>query len=59
MEKLGKAMDAELRLGHGSEPDTTQGPLINARAAEKVKLQLYFTAAGPVMVRDLALEKDV
>lgn len=29
-------MDAELRLGHGSEPDTTQGPLINTRAAEKV-----------------------
>lgn len=36
MEKLGRAMDAELRLGHGSEPDTTQGPLINARAADKV-----------------------
>lgn len=29
-------MDAELRLGHGSEPNTTQGPLINTRAAEKV-----------------------
>lgn len=29
-------MDAELRLGHGSEPDTTQGPLINNRAADKV-----------------------
>lgn len=37
MEKLGKAMDAELHLGHGSEPDTTQGPLINSRAAEKVR----------------------
>lgn len=36
LDKLGRAMDAELRLGHGSEPDTTQGPLINARAAEKV-----------------------
>lgn len=36
MEKLAKAMDAELKLGHGSEPTTTQGPLINARAAEKV-----------------------
>ncbi|XP_049902302.1 succinate-semialdehyde dehydrogenase, mitochondrial [Epinephelus moara] len=40
MEKLGKVMDAELRLGHGSEPDTTQGPLINARAAEKVAHQV-------------------
>ncbi|AWP15851.1 putative succinate-semialdehyde dehydrogenase mitochondrial-like [Scophthalmus maximus] len=40
VEKLGRAMDAELRLGHGSEPDTTQGPLINARAAEKVVHQI-------------------
>ncbi|XP_029307267.1 LOW QUALITY PROTEIN: succinate-semialdehyde dehydrogenase, mitochondrial [Cottoperca gobio] len=40
MEKLGRAMDAELRLGHGSEPDTTQGPLINARAADKVVHQI-------------------
>lgn len=29
-------MDAELRVGHGAEPGTTQGPLINGRAAEKV-----------------------
>ena len=36
MEKLGLAMDAELRIGHGSDPATTQGPLINVRAAEKV-----------------------
>lgn len=36
MEKLGKAMDAELRMGHGFDPTTTQGPLINIRAAEKV-----------------------
>uniref|UniRef100_A0A3Q3MDD8 Aldehyde dehydrogenase 5 family, member A1 (succinate-semialdehyde dehydrogenase) n=1 Tax=Labrus bergylta TaxID=56723 RepID=A0A3Q3MDD8_9LABR len=27
-------MDAELRLGHGSEPGTTQGPLINPRAVK-------------------------
>uniref|UniRef100_A0A3P9M0K4 Succinate-semialdehyde dehydrogenase, mitochondrial n=1 Tax=Oryzias latipes TaxID=8090 RepID=A0A3P9M0K4_ORYLA len=40
LDKLGRAMDAELRLGHGSEPDTTQGPLINARAAEKVAHQI-------------------
>ncbi|XP_072249565.1 succinate-semialdehyde dehydrogenase, mitochondrial isoform X2 [Leuresthes tenuis] len=38
--KLGQAMDGELRLGHGSEPDTTQGPLINTRAAEKVVQQV-------------------
>ncbi|KAK9514488.1 hypothetical protein VZT92_027952 [Zoarces viviparus] len=40
MDKLGRAMDAELRLGHGSEPGTTQGPLINTRAAEKVVHQI-------------------
>uniref|UniRef100_A0A674P9V3 Succinate-semialdehyde dehydrogenase n=1 Tax=Takifugu rubripes TaxID=31033 RepID=A0A674P9V3_TAKRU len=40
VEKLHKAMEAELRMGHGSEPDTTQGPLINSRAAEKVALQI-------------------
>lgn len=40
MEKLGRAMDAELRVGHGLEPETTQGPLINARAAEKVSVEL-------------------
>lgn len=39
VEKLGQAMEAELRLGHGSDPDTTQGPLINSRAAEKVGVQ--------------------
>ncbi|KAM7382833.1 hypothetical protein PAMP_002539 [Pampus punctatissimus] len=40
MEKLSVAMDTELRLGHGSEPGTTQGPLINARAADKVVHQI-------------------
>ncbi|KAK3572412.1 hypothetical protein QTP86_032632, partial [Hemibagrus guttatus] len=40
MEKLGKAMDAELRMGHGFDPTTTQGPLINVRAAEKVEHQI-------------------
>ncbi|XP_071325528.1 succinate-semialdehyde dehydrogenase, mitochondrial isoform X1 [Trachinotus anak] len=40
MEKLGRAMDAELRVGHGSEPGTTQGPLINSRAVEKVVQQV-------------------
>uniref|UniRef100_A0A3B5QSR8 Succinate-semialdehyde dehydrogenase, mitochondrial n=1 Tax=Xiphophorus maculatus TaxID=8083 RepID=A0A3B5QSR8_XIPMA len=40
LDGLGRAMDAELRLGHGSEPDTTQGPLINVRAVEKVVHQI-------------------
>uniref|UniRef100_A0A673AAU9 Succinate-semialdehyde dehydrogenase n=1 Tax=Sphaeramia orbicularis TaxID=375764 RepID=A0A673AAU9_9TELE len=40
LEKLGQAMDSELRLGHGSDPETTQGPLINVRAAEKVVNQV-------------------
>ncbi|KAI4873976.1 hypothetical protein NFI96_032059 [Prochilodus magdalenae] len=40
LEKLGKAMDAELRIGHGFEPTTTQGPLINVRAVEKVERQI-------------------
>lgn len=41
VEKLGEAMEAELRMGHGSEPDTTQGPLINSRAAEKVLIDSW------------------
>ncbi|KAM9807163.1 succinate-semialdehyde dehydrogenase, mitochondrial isoform 2-T2 [Syngnathus typhle] len=36
LEKLGAAMDRQLKIGHGSKPDTTQGPLINRRAADKV-----------------------
>ncbi|KAG8010916.1 Succinate-semialdehyde dehydrogenase [Nibea albiflora] len=40
MEKLSQAMDAELRVGHGLDPETTQGPLINTRAAEKVAQQI-------------------
>ncbi|XP_049585732.1 succinate-semialdehyde dehydrogenase, mitochondrial isoform X2 [Syngnathus scovelli] len=36
LEKLGAAMDCQLKIGHGSEPGTTQGPLINHRAADKV-----------------------
>ncbi|XP_068612840.1 succinate-semialdehyde dehydrogenase, mitochondrial [Brachionichthys hirsutus] len=40
MEKLGRAMEAELRLGHGSDPESTLGPLINAGAAEKVANQV-------------------
>uniref|UniRef100_A0A1A7X2B3 Succinate-semialdehyde dehydrogenase, mitochondrial n=3 Tax=Iconisemion striatum TaxID=60296 RepID=A0A1A7X2B3_9TELE len=40
VDQLSRTMDAELRLGHGSEPDTTLGPLINSRAAEKVVHQI-------------------
>ncbi|KAK7886727.1 hypothetical protein WMY93_026348 [Mugilogobius chulae] len=40
LHKVGVAMDKELKLGHGIEPATTQGPLINERAAEKVALQI-------------------
>lgn len=40
VKKLCKAMDAELFVGHGSDPKNTQGPLINVRAAEKVEHQV-------------------
>uniref|UniRef100_A0A8C6LBI5 Succinate-semialdehyde dehydrogenase n=1 Tax=Nothobranchius furzeri TaxID=105023 RepID=A0A8C6LBI5_NOTFU len=40
VDQLSRAMDSELRLGHGAEPDTTLGPLINSRAAEKVVHQI-------------------
>ncbi|KAJ3597963.1 hypothetical protein NHX12_001478 [Muraenolepis orangiensis] len=40
LEKMGQAMDSQLRMGHGSEPGITQGPLINPRAAEKVAHQV-------------------
>lgn len=36
VQKLGEAMDAQLKVGDGFAPGTTQGPLINKRAAEKV-----------------------
>lgn len=54
VQKLSRAMDAELRVGHGSEPDTTQGPLINTRAAEKVK-----TSSGGPEVVETELMADV
>ncbi|XP_077432031.1 succinate-semialdehyde dehydrogenase, mitochondrial isoform X1 [Vanacampus margaritifer] len=38
--ELGAAMDRDLKMGHGSEPETTCGPLINDRAAEKVVHQM-------------------
>ncbi|XP_029115670.1 succinate-semialdehyde dehydrogenase, mitochondrial isoform X1 [Scleropages formosus] len=52
IERLAKVMDAELRLGHGFEPTTTQGPLINVRAAEKVEHQIADAVAhGATVVR--------
>ncbi|XP_063054613.1 succinate-semialdehyde dehydrogenase, mitochondrial [Engraulis encrasicolus] len=52
VERLAKAMSAELRLGHGSDPATTQGPLINPRAAEKVEHQVQDAVSqGAVIVR--------
>lgn len=52
VEKLAKTMDTELKLGHGSEPSTTQGPLINSRAAEKVEQQVADAVDhGAVVVR--------
>uniref|UniRef100_A0A8B9GYN0 Succinate-semialdehyde dehydrogenase, mitochondrial n=1 Tax=Astyanax mexicanus TaxID=7994 RepID=A0A8B9GYN0_ASTMX len=50
LEKLGKTMDAELRTGHGFEPTTTQGPLINVRAAEKVERQIADAVSQGAMV---------
>ncbi|XP_033836236.1 succinate-semialdehyde dehydrogenase, mitochondrial [Periophthalmus magnuspinnatus] len=40
LQKVGAAMDRDLKVGHGIEPSTTQGPLINQRAAEKVAHQI-------------------
>lgn len=36
VQKLGEAMDAQLKVGDGMQEGTTQGPLINNRAVEKV-----------------------
>ncbi len=37
IEKLAMAMKAELRVGDGFDDRTTQGPLINRKAVEKVR----------------------
>jgi len=42
VQELAKTMDKELKVGDGFENGTTQGPLINAKAVEKV----YFTGRG-------------
>ncbi|KAK5891671.1 hypothetical protein CesoFtcFv8_012127 [Champsocephalus esox] len=52
VEKLCRAMDAELVLGHGSEPSTTQGPLINNRAAEKVEAQISDAVSHMICTRE-------
>ena len=36
--RLAETMDKELKIGNGLEQGTTQGPLINKRAAEKVSI---------------------
>lgn len=38
MARLAEEMDNELRTGDGLQPGTTQGPLINQRAVQKVGL---------------------
>lgn len=40
VEKLVKAMHSELRVGSGFDEQTTQGPLINERAVQKVEHQI-------------------
>lgn len=62
VEKLSRAMDAELRVGHGSEPDTTQGPLINSRAAEKVETKMtsaQLMLTDQLMCRPLSNRKSL
>ena len=39
--RLAETMDKELKIGNGLEQGTTQGPLINKRAAEKVSIFYY------------------
>lgn len=39
--RLAEEMDNELRTGDGLQPGTTQGPLINDRAVQKVGLLEY------------------
>ena len=36
VDTLAKTMEKELRIGDGFDPNSTQGPLINQRAVEKV-----------------------
>lgn len=36
VQKFGATVEKELRMGDGTAPGTTQGPLINKKAVEKV-----------------------
>lgn len=38
VKKFAQAIQRELRIGHGFDEGTTQGPLINERAVEKVRM---------------------
>lgn len=37
VKKLGETMDSQLKVGDGMVQGTTQGPLINSRAVDKVR----------------------
>lgn len=39
VEKFAKAIRSELRVGNGFDANTTQGPLINEKAVEKVQIK--------------------
>lgn len=39
VEKFAKAIESELHVGNGFDAKTTQGPLINEKAVEKVKIR--------------------
>lgn len=38
VDKMAEEIDRKLRIGNGFEQDTTQGPLINQKALEKVSV---------------------
>ena len=40
VQKLAETMDAQLKVGDGFAQGTTQGPLINQRAVDKVRITI-------------------
>lgn len=42
VEKFAKAIEKELHVGNGFDAKTTQGPLINEKAVEKVYINISF-----------------
>ena len=40
VQKLAETMDAQLKVGDGFAKGTTQGPLINQRAVDKVRITI-------------------